>query len=607
MWTGRLRMFSTLGRIPTTGGSGGGGLFKIIALVLSGGAGLYYYETEIKEKKPVEVSKLINKPVIDKTNVEQHKVIKEKPAEKKAEMIKKDSENQKKYKDMLNELDLLQKKEIVEKQSHTPIIPKIETISTEIQVSRTEFKPIEDTATSLIIESSTILDKKVPEDTSAASEEAKLIENQPPVSENIIPKNAPLTESSIPSEIKKIPNEDLSVIIENLKTEMKEEQKKRETELFEKLEGTFTSLLSEFSPKFSATKETPARVLANQIDFSKYTIEELQKKYEALIVAYEDRLENLGVRNYDSFIERLRVQKRKWKERIEQIQREHENHLQEKITERDTHWDNILRNEQEDSEKHYEKQAIIDGVFTAQQTELKVINEFEKEIKEITASLEKATENRLQQLEEITKKIKEMEEIQAEHYKIILKLKDIHSVHLSIENLQKTLTVDKGNLSKDLEAVMQQGKNDEVIKSALFKIDPLYNEIISEGIPQIKQIQNRFEISSQRARRAALVTSKSFFNVLSSMIVVKLIPRNIKTVDNANTFSILKSAEAKLDKGDLRGTIQELDKLQGYPKEEMVNVIKDISIRLAITELIEVLSGYTVSVVQKTLTSRVIS
>ena len=444
-------------------------------------------------------------------------------------------------------------------------------------------------------------DKENTEPSKDKEEPPPSVSSSPPEVSAPVPTEIPAPVPEMPSPTEHIPSviqsDDLSSVIENLRSDLLIEQSKREGVLLAKLEASFTKMINEYSPRFASSKDTPARVLSQQIDFSKSTVEELQKKYEALIYAYEDRLESLGVKNYDAFIERLRMQKRKWKERMELAHDEYLQELNHKIEERDAHWNNFLLLEQEDSEQHYEQQAKIDKKYITQETELKMTIDFEGKLREITDSLEQATSNRLKQLEEITKKIKEMEVI-------IVKLKSIHNMHVSIEGLQRTLNLDKGNLTQDLKVVVSESRNDEVIKSAIFKLDPFYPEMVEKGIPKIKQIRNRFDEASQRARRAALLTSKSFFNVLASMLAVKLIPKNIKTVDDADTYSVLKMTEDALDREDLREALRLIDRLQGFPREEMQGVAKDISIRLAITDLIEVLTGYTVSAVQKALTNR---
>ena len=406
-----------------------------------------------------------------------------------------------------------------------------------------------------------------------------------------------LLQTSEPPRPPQLHSEDLTSVIEGLRADLLIEQSKRETDLLQKIEASFAHMIQEYSPTFTSNKDTPARVLSRQIDFSKSTVEELQKKYEALIFAYEDRLESLGVKNYDAFIERLKMQKRKWKERMELSHDEYLQELRQKIEERDAHWNNFLILEQEDSEQHYEQQARIDKQYTMQETELKMTIDFEGKLQEITESLEQATNNRLKQLEEITGRIKQMEVI-------IVNLKNIHNVHASIGGLQRTLSVDKGSLTHDLQVVAEAAKYDAVIMGAVLRLEEFYPEMVEKGIPKIRQIQNRFDEASQKARRAALLTSKSFFNVLASRLAVKLIPRNIRTVDDADTYSVLKMTEEALEREDLREALRLIGRLQGYPREEMEGVARDISLRLAITELVDALTRYTVSSVQNALTGR---
>ena len=234
-------------------------------------------------------------------------------------------------------------------------------------------------------------------------------------------------------------------------------------------------------------------------------------------------------------------------------------------------------------------------------------NSFEIDLKNITLSLEGNTEERLKQLNLIYNKMKEIEEVHKKHYYMILKLKDVHKMHISIENLQKTLTMDQGNLSKDLEYLLTQANADVVISSALKRIDPLYEDMVLKGIPKLKQIQDHFAKASLRARRAALIKKKNFFNAFTSLIAIQFIQKNVKIVDDNDTFSILRAAEEALEKGDLRKSLQEINRLSGFPSEEMVEITKDIKLRLAIIDLIEILTGYTVSEVQKLLNNQTLN
>jgi hypothetical protein len=123
----------------------------------------------------------------------------------------------------------------------------------------------------------------------------------------------------------------------------------------------------------------------------------------------------------------------------------------------------------------------------------------------------------------------------------------------------------------------------------------------------MRQIQKTFIEASHKARRAALVKSDSFLSLVASRIAINFVPRNVKTVDENDTFSILMKAEQALDSGNLRGALKEMDKLQGLPKEEMVDVTKDIDLRLSINEFIEILSGHSSQVVRQLLSSKVLN
>jgi Mitochondrial inner membrane protein len=617
MWTANKRLFSTLKINPGPGGSWGG-LARIVIISLSGYLGYAAYDNYGKKNLFEELEEKLRteREYIKNTELNNNNKLRVNNPDNISIQIEKKPEISESKSDSFEQTQIEEVKspEINEK-------TVTESIRLEIQsgLDSSVEKTVEINPSPPDLTAETIKDPEVSSKlTTVNVEELKSSISEPetpspdvnaPVSPSTPDPNDSSSEGTPTSSAssKSDPQPDYSALdISQLKLEIQEEYKKRENELFEKLESSFALFLHEYSPRL-AQSSSPGKVLSEQLDFSKYSIEDLQKKYENIITAYEERLENLGVKNYDAFIERLRDQKRKWKLRLEQAQADYQAELQQKIKDRDEQWAKFLENEQNDAELHYEQQSKLDEEYVKQKTVLQMTKEFEQELKSITLSLEQATESRLKQLEDIILKIKEMETIQSDHFNIITKLKSIHNVHVSIENLQRTLNYDTGNLTRDLNVVIEEAKNDEVIQNALGKIEYLYNDMVEKGIPKLKQIQKHFEIASNRARRAALIKEKTLGNVLASMIAIKFIPKNIKTVDDADTFSILRSAEIALEKGNLRQALQEITQLKGYPSEEMTEVVKDISIRLAMTDLLEILSGYTVSVVQNLLTNRVIN
>lgn len=398
---------------------------------------------------------------------------------------------------------------------------------------------------------------------------------------------------------------DLESIIHQLRSEMAQEQQKRENDLYNGIEDLFKTLISEYIPK-SDSQHSPARVISSHIDFSRLTSDQVQKKFEDLINAYQDRLETLGVRNYDSFIDRLKLQKDKWKLKMQEVQTEYEKQIAEEIKARDEQWKKVLREEEADSEKHFETQSKIDSDFVRQETELELSKKFKDELDSLTQTLDRATKDRMGQLEEILQKIGEMEKIQADHYDIIVKLTKVHKLHVAIENMQRALLADKGNLTNDLKVVISESRSSPSIQKSLEILEPVYPQIIRDGIPKLKQIQEKFETSSKNARRSALITSGSFANILLSRIAIQFIPSNIRTVDDSDTFSNLKNAEDALVRGDLKTANESLKQLKGLPAEEVKELLTDIEIRLAFTELVELLSANSISAVQQMINAKVL-
>ena len=453
------------------------------------------------------------------------------------------------------------------------------------------------------------IDKLVEATQKLAEEFSKLAEEStslPLPSEIPKPSDSSTNENSQTESLKPdLSSKDLELIIQQLRSEMAQDQQKRENELYSGIEDLFKTLISEYIPK-SDSQHSPARVISSHIDFSRLSSNQVQEKFEDLINAYQNRLETLGVRNYDSFIERLNLQKDKWKLKIKEIQTEHEKQVAEEINARDEQWKKVLYEEAADSEKHYETQTKIDSDFVRQETELDLSKKFKEELDSLTQTLDRATKERMGQLEEILQKIKEMEKIQADHYDIIVKLTKVHKLHVAIENMQRALLADKGNLTNDLKVVISESKSSPAIQKSLETLEPVYSQIIRDGIPKLKQIQEKFEKSSQNARRSALVTSGSFANILLSRVAIHFIPANIRTVDDSDTFSYLKNAEDALTRGDLKTANESLKQLKGLPAEEVKELLTDIEIRLAFSELVELLSANSISTVQQMINAKVL-
>jgi hypothetical protein len=604
MWTGTKRLFS-VGGSPIGPPSGGRfGLFRALALIATVPVGYSIYSRpESVTELPGYLQSLVFGAPEKKTEPKQ---VPAPVIEPKKPVLKPDqsSRDRKVYSELLDKIEELEKIEEKQKEAEKNRLIAERKKREEIIEKENEEKEVQN-----VVKAEEIKESEVKKDES----KQEVVKNEPVEPESVIkveakPEESKISEVSDPSLSQSttkasVSSDEIKSLIETLRSDLLSEQQKRESELYDRLESSFSSLLSEFTPKTSS-KETPAGILSSQIDFSKLTIDQIQKKYEELITAYQDRLESLGVRNYDSFIERLKMQKEKWKAKMEELQKHYESELQAKIIARDEQWRVKITEESSEAQTHYETQAKIDEDFVKQRTELDLTAKFKEELDEIMKTLENATNDRLKQLEDIMKKIKDMENVQEEHHKIILRLTDMHKIHVSIENLQRALLKDNGNLSKDLKIVVEEAKKSEFIKDSLKKFDSHYVELVEEGVPKLKQIQDRFSDASAKARRAALIKDADFFNILSSRVASWFIPRNIRTVDDENTFSLLKSAENSLDKGDLRSSLSSLSKLKGLPSEEMRSIQHDISLRLSLSELIEVLSAYSIFEVQRLINSK---
>lgn len=631
MWTASKRLFSSLKNspMPMKGGGGKGKLIGLALLLFGAPVGYTYYtdpeklglSPQVKEvpKVPIKIQPPKSLAEIPKIQVKPQVKVEEKPEPPKAKVQEtkpKAEEPKAKVEDLKAKIEELKAKAeelkpivevpkpIVQEPKPIPAKP-VELVKVdESEKFKEMLKTIEETNKRQKAVDAEEAKKKV-------VVEEKKIESPVVIKTEEIKVEAkeerPITiEKTEKKEISLMSAQEIEVFISKLKADMEAEQKSREAALYEKVEKTFLGLLNEFSAKVES-KDLPAGSLSAHIEFSKFIVEELQKKYETFIMAYEDRLENLGVKHYDSFIERIKVEKAKWKARMEELQTQYEKDVEVKIQERDENWRKILENEYVEGQRHFEAQTKINEEFAQQEAELRLTHSFKQELDEINKNLKESSEIPKRQVKEIIGKIIDMEKIQNDHNIILTRLIEIHKLHLAIENLQRALQSDQGNLTKDFDAVKTESRNNEIVRTYLEKVKIHYPQIIESGIPKMRQIQKTFIEASHKARRAALVKSDSFWSLVASRIAINFVPRNVKTVDENDTFSILMKAEQALDSGNLKGALKEMDKLQGLPKEEMVDVAKDIDLRLSINEFIEILSGHSSQVVRQLLSSKVLN
>jgi hypothetical protein len=93
------------------------------------------------------------------------------------------------------------------------------------------------------------------------------------------------------------------------------------------------------------------------------------------------------------------------------------------------------------------------------------------------------------------------------------------------------------------------------------------------------------------------MSDDSLTSWVTATLAYKFIPQNTQNVDEFDSFSVLSSAESALHKGDYKGALKVLKRLSGLPKEEMSDFLKDLSSRVAIMHMLEVLSTLSIAVV----------
>lgn len=385
------------------------------------------------------------------------------------------------------------------------------------------------------------------------------------------------------------------------KSELKLEQEAREQELVKRLEDSIAAHMEALLPKLSALKapehSSTAKTLVGQMDFTKNSVEDAKKKLEEIITAYEHRIETLGLTHFEVISDRLKLQKEKWRRKLEEVQQSFAEELQKTASERDEQWRQALSQELSSAETHFSQQAELDRSHVRQQTELELALKQKKEVEDITEGLRKATEERMVLLNEILDRLKEMEVIQADHARIIEKLKQVHKLHSTVESLQRTLTQDQGTLTADLNTLESLAVQDDVVAAGLASLADVYPRMVERGVPTIGQLLSQFKQAADRARLAALIKAKTFWGYMNARLTYFILPTSIGTVDEGDTFSLLRAAEARLERGDLQQAAVLLRKLQGYPREEVEGWLRDAGIRLALAGVLEALAEDAVALV----------
>ncbi|CAG9326722.1 unnamed protein product [Blepharisma stoltei] len=339
--------------------------------------------------------------------------------------------------------------------------------------------------------------------------------------------------------------------------------------------------------------------LINPEDLQKLNAHNIKDYLHKLKEDLKKEHEEKELRNFDIFFEKIQEIKRSIKAKANETIKKHEDDAKAVIELRDRDWKEILEREIYDAEQHFLAQAKIDETYVEQRTTLNLVERHEQEIHQINEDLKATTEDRIRQLHEILAKINDMEEIQKKYYSSILKLSQIQDLHIHIENLQKTMNCDKGSLTEDLAAIKKLAKDDQTIASALASIDDLYPEMIDNGIPTMSQLHKAFQESANKARKAALMKSKSIWSYVTANIAYYFVPPNVRTIDDNDTFSLLRDAELALERGDLKEFINSLESLKGFPREEVNDILKEVSLRQKLSNLLDVLSLESVSLVKQ--------
>jgi hypothetical protein len=342
---------------------------------------------------------------------------------------------------------------------------------------------------------------------------------------------------------------------------------------------------------------TTASALSEQIDFSQASAEEIRKKFEDVIRAYEAKLEGVGIKNYDYFLQKLNEQKESFRTRLEEVRAQYKEEIQRALIPRDDAWQETIAAELDRAEEHQHQQNLLDLEHVKQETELKLTQYHQEEIAKITDTLQQAATQRLSEMDNMIMRIKQIEELQEKQFNAILALFAVHKLHVTVENMQKTLNSDEGSFTHDLQSLKEIATHDRVVATVLSVLNDHYSYLLENGVPTQAQLLREFKESSQKARKSALMSDDSLTSWVTATLAYKFIPQNTQNVDEFDSFSVLSSAESALHKGDYKGALKVLKRLSGLPKEEMSDFLKDLSSRVAIMHMLEVLSTLSIAVV----------
>jgi hypothetical protein len=393
-----------------------------------------------------------------------------------------------------------------------------------------------------------------------------------------------------------------SAKLEEIRVEIREQQVKQEEELLKKVNESIQSMVDQLIPKLASqlrTIEPPttASALSEQIDFSQASAEEIRKKFEDVIRAYEAKLEGVGIKNYDYFLQKLNEQKESFRTRLEEVRAQYKEEIQRALIPRDDAWQETIAAELDRAEEHQHQQNLLDLEHVKQETELKLTQYHQEEIAKITDTLQQAATQRLSEMDNMIMRIKQIEELQEKQFNAILALFAVHKLHVTVENMQKTLNSDEGSFTHDLQSLKEIATHDRVVATVLSVLNDHYSYLLENGVPTQAQLLREFKESSQKARKSALMSDDSLTSWVTATLAYKFIPQNTQNVDEFDSFSVLSSAESALHKGDYKGALKVLKRLSGLPKEEMSDFLKDLSSRVAIMHMLEVLSTLSIAVV----------
>jgi len=140
-----------------------------------------------------------------------------------------------------------------------------------------------------------------------------------------------------------------------------------------------------------------------------------------------------------------------------------------------------------------------------------------------------------------------------------------HKIFLALVELSTALEQHTQPFTQQLHSLQEAARGEEVIEVATDSVA----DLAEKGVYSYDKLKLRFHRLQKHAHRAALVPPNGgmWWHALSVIFAATSLPPSLLHLQGEQTVQILENASQKLDAGQLKDAIVEVEKLQGLPKE----------------------------------------